>query len=90
MLKKYQQDFEISQTNTGKRFYSTNLISEVPIDLFQYKIVSQDGDRFDTLAARYYKDASKWWIIAKANNLANGTMIIPGGTELVIPSAGLL
>lgn len=90
MLKKYQQDFEISQTNTGKRFYSTNLISEIPVDAFQFKIVSQDGDRFDILAGQYYGDSSKWWIIAKANNLANGTMMIPGGIELVIPSVGLL
>lgn len=90
MLKKYQQDFETFKTNTGTRFYSTNLTSQIPTDAFQYKIISQDGDRFDTLAARYYKDASKWWIIAKANNLVNGNMMIPGGIELVIPSAGLL
>ena len=90
MLKKYEQDFETLQTNLGNRFYSTNILSQIPVDAFQFKIISQDGDRFDTLAAQYYKDASKWWIIAKANNLANGTMMIPGGTEIIIPSAGLL
>jgi hypothetical protein len=90
MLRRYQQDFEILQTNTGTRFYSTNFTSEVPRDIFEFKIISQDGDRFDSLAAQYYKDASKWWIIAKANNLVNGTMMIPGGIQLIIPSAGLL
>jgi len=90
MLRQYDEDFEILQTNTGTRFYSTNLPSIIPTDVFQFKIISQDGDRFDTLATQYYKDASKWWIIAKANNLLNGTMMIPGGIELIIPSAGLL
>jgi hypothetical protein len=53
-------------------------------------ITAQDGDRFDSLAVRYYRDAAKWWIIAKANNLLNGTVFVQGGTQLIIPAAGLL
>lgn len=90
MLPRYVTDLEIFVTQNGTRYYATNLPSEIPVDIFQFKITAQDGDRFDSLAARYYNDASKWWIIAKANNLLNGTIFVQGGTELIIPSAGLL
>lgn len=73
----------------GVRYYSSAFTNPIPQDTFEFVITAQDGDRFDSLAAQYYKDASKWWIIAKANNLLNGTMFVPGGIELVIPSAGL-
>lgn len=90
MLPRYVTDLEVLTTLDGTRYYNTNLPSEIPVDIFQFTITAQDGDRFDSLATRYYNDASKWWIIAKANNLLNGTMFIQGGTELIIPSAGLL
>jgi hypothetical protein len=89
MLPRYLQDFRITTTRDGRRYYETNIPNVVPSDIFQFTITAQDGDRFDTLAATYYKDASKWWIIAKANNLLNGTMMVAGGTQLIIPSAGL-
>jgi len=89
MLPRYITNFQIAALRDGRRYYQTNIPNVVPPDIFQFTIVAQDGDRFDTLAAQYYKDASKWWIIAKANNLLNGTMMVPGGTQLIIPSAGL-
>jgi len=90
MLPRYTTDLQIDSTRTGVRYYNTALTTSIPKDTFQFKVITQDGDRFDSLAARYYKDASKWWIIAKANGYINGTIFIPGGTELIIPSAGLL
>ena len=90
MLPRYVTDFEIGITNEGRRYYSTNIPSTIPRDVFEFTVIAQDGDRFDSLAARYYNDSTKWWIIAKANNLLNGTIMITGGTQLVIPSAGLL
>lgn len=89
MLPRYINNFQILLTNENRRYYTTNIVSSVPEDIFQYTIVAQDGDRLDTLAARYYGDAAKWWIIAKANNIVDGTFFVQGGTELIIPSAGL-
>jgi nucleoid-associated protein YgaU len=90
MLPRYLNTLQIRKTDTGARYYSTVITNPVPPDTFQLVITAQDGDRFDSLAVRYYRDAAKWWIIAKANNLLNGTMMVQGGTQLVIPSAGLL
>jgi phage tail protein X len=90
MLSRYTTNLEIEKTDKGVQYYTTILPSPITPDAFQFKVVTQDGDRFDSLATRYYKDASKWWIIAKANGYVNGTVFIPGGIELIIPSAGLL
>lgn len=89
MLPRYTQQNEILKTNTGVRYYATNIPNTVPMDIFKYFIIAQDGDRFDSLASKYYNDSAKWWIIAKANNLLNGTMFVQGGTKLFIPSIGL-
>lgn len=89
MISRYLEDFEVLTTQDGRRYYQTGITNIIPPDIFEYTIIAQDGDRLDTLAARYYGDASKWWIIAKANNLVNGTFFLKGGTQLVIPSAGL-
>jgi len=89
MINRYINNLSITKTTKGVQYYQTVLPNVVAEDVFQYTIVTQDGDRFDSLASKYYGDASKWWIIAKANNLLNGTVFIPGGTQLIIPSAGL-
>lgn len=89
MPSRYFENLQINRTSTGVRYYRTTLTSVIPLDNFKFTIIAQDGDRFDSLAARYYNDATKWWIIAKANDLLNGTLFIEGGREIYIPSVGL-
>ena len=89
MINKYTTEIEISKTTSGKSYYTTLIPSKIPRDTFQFTVVTRMGDRFDNMAARYYKDASKWWIIAKANRMVNGSMFIEPGTRIIIPSVGL-
>lgn len=89
MIAKYINTLRIEKTDEGKPYYTTVLPTEIPQDTFEYSIVTRGIDRFDNIAARYYKDATKWWIIAKANNMVDGSLIIPPGTRIIIPSAGL-
>jgi nucleoid-associated protein YgaU len=42
-------------------------------------------ERLDKLALTFYEDATLWWIIAAANGLGKGTLLIPGGVKLRIP-----
>ena len=49
------------------------------------KIISQDGDRLDILASKYYNDQSLWWVIATANNLNDASLSIEPGIQLRIP-----
>jgi hypothetical protein len=48
------------------------------------EVVLQGSERLDTLAGRYYGDASLGWLIAAASNI--GWMLqVPTGTRIVIP-----
>ena len=49
-----------------------------------FKITEREQGRLDIIAQDYYNDATKWWIIAYANNLTN-CFYVPIGTTLRIP-----
>lgn len=89
MINKYIRTLEITKDINNKSYYMTMLTTRIPQDTFQFTVVSRLGDRFDSLATKYYKDATKWWIIAKANNMVNGSIFIEPGKKIIIPSAGL-
>lgn len=73
-------------TTTGKIAYKSTIYPEIGFSPSDILIMSVDGDRLDLLAYKYYKDVSKWWIIAQANNLGKGSMIVPPGMNLIIPT----
>ena len=68
------------------RYYKPRIIPNVPIkdtDIFVYPLY---GDRFDTIAQRYYNDSNLWWIIAKANEISNGKISPDPLKKLRIPT----
>jgi len=48
-------------------------------------VVVRDGQRLDTLADQYYKDAKLWWVIAQSNNITGGTLFVKPGSQIRIP-----
>ena len=54
---------------SGVRVYRTTYYPPIPISDDDKFIRVKDGDRLDTLAHRFYKDVTLWWILAKANNI---------------------
>ena len=71
------------KNNATNKYFRTTLYSSVPkSDTDQY-FISQEGDRLDNLANRFYGDATLWWFIARVNELK--TMNIPPGISLRIP-----
>lgn len=89
MIKKYINQLTIQRTDTGKQYYTTVIPNSIPLDTFEFSIVTRGIQRFDNLAQKYYKDSTKWWIIAKANGMVDGSMFIKPGTRILIPSVGL-
>jgi hypothetical protein len=69
----------------GYRFKTSTIYPSPTPTRDDIYLISRDGDRLDILANVYYKDITKWWIIAIANNLGKGTMIVPSGIRLRIP-----
>lgn len=88
-MQRYKDFDRILKTETGKRFLSTNIPTQVSVEnSFPITHIASQTDRLDLLAYKYYGDAMKWWIIARANNLVNGTISVKPGTKLSIPRLG--
>tara|TARA_X000001382_G_C3174339_1_gene180599 strand:- start:2235 stop:2525 length:291 start_codon:yes stop_codon:yes gene_type:complete len=77
---------KIRKDKDNIRYYKPRIIPNIPIkdtDIFVYPLY---GDRFDTLAQRYYEDSNLWWIIAKANEISNGKISPNPEVKLRIPT----
>tara|TARA_Y100001973_G_C5129916_1_gene297180 strand:- start:67 stop:369 length:303 start_codon:yes stop_codon:yes gene_type:complete len=84
-MDRYKFSGEHADSKTSNRILNTTFYPKIEASNTDLYIISRDGDRIDTLANQYYKDISKWWIIASANNIGKGTMEIPTGIQLRIP-----
>lgn len=84
-MNKYQTDLTVDKTKNIP-YFQTVLLSDIPEETVPFYYTTRGNERLDILANRFYQNSSKWWIIAKANNLANGTVSVPNGTKLFIPN----
>ena len=75
----------IKVNNKNMKSYRTTIYNKVPEQNSDLHLISTEGDRCDSLAYEYYKDAKLWWFIARVNNLKTNN--IPAGTKLRIPSS---
>ena len=48
-------------------------------------IFTREGDRLDNLAFQFYGDPRHWQILALANNLGKGTLVVDPNLQLRIP-----
>ena len=76
---------ETKNTNDGRRVYRSKICPQIPLSDNDIYVATETGDRLDSLAYQYYKDASLWWIIASANNIHNAPLGLTDGTILRIP-----
>lgn len=68
----------------GKRVFSTTYYPKIPVGVNDVYIFASDMDYLDSLAYKFYKDTTLWWIIAQANGIKN-TLKAPTGQQLRIP-----
>ena len=76
----------VSKDKNGKRYFRPEIIRGIPLrdsDKFIFPLV---GDRFDTLAQKYYGNSNLWWIIAKANNINDGSIGLKPEKRIRIPT----
>lgn len=71
---------------TGKKVYRPFIYPDIPMSNYDVYVMSEDGDRLDTLANQYYQDPTLWWIIASANNIHTAPIGLRAGTILRIPA----
>lgn len=70
----------------GKRVYLTTSYPVITQQDSDIVIITQDGMYLDSLAYKYYNDATLWWIIALANNLGKGRLSVEPGLQIFIPT----
>jgi hypothetical protein len=81
------QDIQIIKNSEGTRYYKNSKYPRIPLSINDIYVITTEGDRFDILAQQYYGDSSLWWIISIANEeLKQGSLYIPLGTQIRIPS----
>ena len=69
----------------GRVVYTSKINTKIPKSDNDIYIVTQTGDRLDTIAYQFYGDASLWYIIASANNIHDPSFAVEDGTTLRIP-----
>lgn len=84
MASRYERN-QVQKLKDGREVYRTKIYPNVPLRDSDIYIVTQGGDRLDTLAYQYYGDQSLWWIIATANNIHDAPFAVPDGTILRVP-----
>ena len=73
------------KTIDGRLVYQSKIYPFIPAADDDIHIITETGDRLDTLAYQYYQDSSLWWIIAAANNNHNANIGLMEGTQLRVP-----
>ncbi len=85
MAKRYEYT-RIARNKFGDQVYKTTMYPTIRRKNDDIFIRSKIGDRLDTLANKYYKNSGLWWIIAQANQIGKGTLVIEPGIQLRIPT----
>ena len=86
-MARYNSTPTIKNEVTGKRRKATTILPVIPANEADIFIQTTSPDRLDKLANTFYGDVTLWWVIAAANGLGKGTIIVPADSRLRIPSA---
>ena len=68
----------------GKRVYKTTRYPIIPVAVDDIYVIANDTDYLDTMANKFYRDPTLWWIIAQANGI-KATLKAPSGMQMRIP-----
>ena len=87
MINRYSKT-KIKRTSKSINYYTNTLYPEIPPSIDDVYILTEVGDRLDTLASVYYKNSSLWWIISKANpdKIRRDGLLLKPGIQIRIPS----
>ena len=70
------------------RYYTNTLYPEISPSINDIYLLTEVGDRLDTLANTYYQDTSLWGVISKANpdRVRRDGLLLQPGIQIRIPS----
>ena len=79
-------NLETKKTHDGRTVYRPKIYPNIPLRDDDVYVMTELGDRLDTLAFQYYEDPTLWWIIATSNNIHDANIGFEEGTILRIPA----
>ena len=70
------------------RYYTNTVYPEITPSVNDIYLLTEIGDRLDTLANIYYQDNSLWWVIARANpdKIRRDGLLVKPGIQIRIPN----
>ena len=83
-MKRYSK-LNTLRSEEEKLYRSNPIYPTVPPSADDYYIISTVGDRYDTLASKFYRDPKLWWIIASANKFNSASLVLEPGVQIRIP-----
>lgn len=84
-MAKYINTILIERDDDGKRHYTSALPDSYTRTDTEFTYVSRVGDRWDSLAYKFLGSPKYWYVIARANGGANGSIFIKPGTTITLP-----
>jgi hypothetical protein len=85
MMNRYiPTDRNVFNRYDGKRVFRTTRYPKIPYYYDDLYVIATEADYLDSMAYKYYKDPTLWWIIAQANGI-KATLKAPTGKQLRIP-----
>ena len=72
--------------DNNKRVSRSVIYPPIPRDVNDIYVLTTIGDRLDLLANKYYGSVGHWWVIAQANEIGKGSLTLPVGIQLRIPT----
>lgn len=79
-----QSDSTVFKRYDGKRVFRTTRYPKIPTSINDLFIVANETDYLDSLAYKFYRDSSLWWVLAQANGI-KATLKAPTGMQIRIP-----
>lgn len=89
-MNRYIAQQSIQDTDTRKRRLQTGFLKVPDSGPGDFYIKTTSIERLDKLAYNFYNDETTWPIIAIANAIPRGTLIVPANTLLRIPDPELV
>jgi N-acetylmuramoyl-L-alanine amidase CwlA len=84
-MPKYINPILIDRDDNEKRHYTSAIPDAYDSSDTDFKYVARMGDRWDSIAYRFLGSPKYWYIIARANGGANGSIFIQPGQQIIIP-----
>jgi hypothetical protein len=86
-MNRYNDPIILKTENTNRPYFKAKVYPDIPFSETDEYVITNVGDRLDSLAFSYYRDATLWWIISVANNnITKGALYPIPGTQLRIPT----